>query len=298
MDTFSRIGRDIDAPTDADASIDQFLNTLGMTREDLERHSVQMRQFLTAENVNSFRAMAHDQIEGQPKVANPSLKPKPVSSVPSQRYPYVSSRADASASVRSQDSLSQSSMTVATKSRPTLQEAVRHSHSLTQKLATHKPSGNGLYRKRNEEYRQRGGSRFAEPSSSPTKAKPSLDAVMSMRSRVSRRPPPPDESDDSGTDEHLVSSPYASRSRPCLSLPHPGSVSSPFHSSKGIHPSLCAFKYVSGIRSPCTSAASTSAWMAEMSSGFNSDTNSAARAFSSTRSAERLPGIGMTRKSI
>jgi hypothetical protein len=36
----------------------QLLQNLGMTRDDLTRHSDQMRQFLTAENANSFRAFA------------------------------------------------------------------------------------------------------------------------------------------------------------------------------------------------------------------------------------------------
>lgn len=206
MDNFSRIGRDIDAPADVDASIQQLLATLGMTREDLERRSVQMRQFLTAEGVNSFRAMAHKQIE---ELSNPSSAPlgnKPTTS--QQRYPNIYSNADASTSSRSssQDPFSQP-FAAATKSRLSLHDAASHSHSL-QKHATHK-SGPSKPGKRVEGYKQRdslrgGGLRSGEPSSSPTKVKPSLDAVMSMRSRVSRRPPTPEESEDSDSDEILV----------------------------------------------------------------------------------------------
>ncbi|KAI0923771.1 hypothetical protein AcV5_009232 [Taiwanofungus camphoratus] len=46
----SRSGRNPTSP------ISQLLQTLGMTREDLTRHSQQMRQFLTAEHANSLRA--------------------------------------------------------------------------------------------------------------------------------------------------------------------------------------------------------------------------------------------------
>lgn len=39
--------------------ISQLLQNLGMTRDDLTRHSDQMRQFLTAENANSLRAFSN-----------------------------------------------------------------------------------------------------------------------------------------------------------------------------------------------------------------------------------------------
>ncbi|TFY67560.1 hypothetical protein EVG20_g3898 [Dentipellis fragilis] len=45
--------------------ISLLLQNLGMTREDLTRHSDQMRQFLTAENANSLRAFASEQPEGE-----------------------------------------------------------------------------------------------------------------------------------------------------------------------------------------------------------------------------------------
>jgi hypothetical protein len=38
--------------------ISQLLQNLGMTRDDLTRHSDQMRQFLTTEHANSFRAFS------------------------------------------------------------------------------------------------------------------------------------------------------------------------------------------------------------------------------------------------
>lgn len=40
--------------------ISRLLHTLGITREDLEKRSDQMRQFLTAENANSLRVAGHD----------------------------------------------------------------------------------------------------------------------------------------------------------------------------------------------------------------------------------------------
>lgn len=41
--------------------IAQLLDSLGMTREDLSRHSAQMREFLTAENAKSLNASTGDQ---------------------------------------------------------------------------------------------------------------------------------------------------------------------------------------------------------------------------------------------
>jgi len=43
--------------------ISQLLHNLGMTRDDLSRHSDQMRQFLTTENANSLRAFAQERAE-------------------------------------------------------------------------------------------------------------------------------------------------------------------------------------------------------------------------------------------
>jgi hypothetical protein len=46
-------------PTNLPVSpISQLLHNLGMTRDDLTRHSDQMRQFLTTEHANSFRAFS------------------------------------------------------------------------------------------------------------------------------------------------------------------------------------------------------------------------------------------------
>ncbi|KAA1468866.1 hypothetical protein DENSPDRAFT_878470 [Dentipellis sp. KUC8613] len=52
--------------------ISLLLQNLGMTREDLTRHSDQMRQFLTAENANSLRAFVSEQPEGETE-RTPSL---------------------------------------------------------------------------------------------------------------------------------------------------------------------------------------------------------------------------------
>jgi hypothetical protein len=48
----------MDDPSHPTSPMSQLLHNLGMTRDDLTRHSDQMRQFLTAENSNSFRAFA------------------------------------------------------------------------------------------------------------------------------------------------------------------------------------------------------------------------------------------------
>ncbi len=46
-------------PTNLPVSpISQLLQNLGMTRDDLTRHSDQMRQFLTTEHANSFRVFS------------------------------------------------------------------------------------------------------------------------------------------------------------------------------------------------------------------------------------------------
>lgn len=46
--------------------VSQLLQGLGMTREDLLRKSDQMREFLTSERANSFRAFMQDREEEQP----------------------------------------------------------------------------------------------------------------------------------------------------------------------------------------------------------------------------------------
>ncbi|KAI0251430.1 hypothetical protein BJV78DRAFT_1211514 [Lactifluus subvellereus] len=57
--------------------ISQLLQNLGMTRDDLTRHSDQMRQFLTAENANSFRAFAMVESDADGAIS-PTLLPQTV----------------------------------------------------------------------------------------------------------------------------------------------------------------------------------------------------------------------------
>jgi hypothetical protein len=45
--------------------ISQLLKNLGMTRDDLTRHSDQMRQFLTAENANSLRVLSNAESDAE-----------------------------------------------------------------------------------------------------------------------------------------------------------------------------------------------------------------------------------------
>ena len=60
--------------------ISQLLKNLGMTRDDLTRHSDQMRQFLTAENANSLRAFSNAESDADsaksPTIPPLTLRPK------------------------------------------------------------------------------------------------------------------------------------------------------------------------------------------------------------------------------
>lgn len=57
--------------------ISQLLQNLGMTRDDLTRHSDQMRQFLTAENANSLRAFSNAESDAD-SAKSPTLLPQTV----------------------------------------------------------------------------------------------------------------------------------------------------------------------------------------------------------------------------
>ena len=60
--------------------ISQLLQNLGMTRDDLTRHSDQMRQFLTTEHANSFRAFSKGESDADsaksPTLPSQTIQPK------------------------------------------------------------------------------------------------------------------------------------------------------------------------------------------------------------------------------
>jgi hypothetical protein len=57
--------------------ISQLLKNLGMTRDDLTRHSDQMRQFLTAQNANSLRAFSNAESDADADSAkSPTVLPR------------------------------------------------------------------------------------------------------------------------------------------------------------------------------------------------------------------------------
>ena len=57
--------------------ISQLLKNLGMTRDDLTRHSDQMRQFLTAQNANSLRAFSSAESDADAdSVQSPTMPPR------------------------------------------------------------------------------------------------------------------------------------------------------------------------------------------------------------------------------
>jgi hypothetical protein len=57
--------------------ISQLLKNLGMTRDDLTRHSDQMRQFLTAQNANSLRAFSNAESDADAdSVKSPTILPR------------------------------------------------------------------------------------------------------------------------------------------------------------------------------------------------------------------------------
>jgi hypothetical protein len=62
-------------PANPISPISQLLKNLGMTRDDLTRHSDQMRQFLTAENANSLRAFSNAESDAE-SAKSPTILPQ------------------------------------------------------------------------------------------------------------------------------------------------------------------------------------------------------------------------------
>lgn len=180
--------------------IGQLLSKLGMTREDLSRHSVQMREFLTAETENSLRAIGL--IQDSPHSRQDTQPPQrfvPIAPAPAQSH--------SGTSVASVAQTPNSRTSTLPPAAPYFGLQTDENH------ASHRPSKQRDERdkirtsRRCKETRGRG----ALPSSSPARPKPSLDEIMQMRSRDSRRVPESDDSEDS--EEESVSANDACFSR-------------------------------------------------------------------------------------
>lgn len=169
--------------------IGKLLESLGMTREDLTRHSAQMRQFLTADN-GSLRALEQSQERAQfrqiaPRETTTSSTPAPLS------VPYSSQSSIPVESVAHPAATPQIMMpphSLGAPSALSTENLAKHSQQYTERDAPRR------HREREQRRRSRA---MSQSSPTATRPKPSLDMIMQLRSREKRRVSESEESDDS-----------------------------------------------------------------------------------------------------
>ena len=171
--------------------IGQLLQSLGLTREDLTRHSAQMREFLTTENASSLRALTQENKLPRPQSLPPNRSESPLS--------RTSSVARDLSRTNSMDAPGRhATPPPASSSLPQHGGNLSFVHNPSQS-STRKPEKSHAESIRQGKTRHKRTSSFA----SPTRPKPNLDMIMQMRSRDSRRV---QESDDSeSSDESPIS---------------------------------------------------------------------------------------------
>lgn len=156
------------------------LESLGMTREDLTRHSAQMREFLTAENANSLRALVHMSENAPPKPFSEEMPTNSMETATQLAPPGSSSNNNASVVQSHRASTPQSS-----------QQCLKTSAKVSTENTAHNASKHHHKKSRKRE-------REPVPSSaSPVRSKFSLDMIMQMRSLNSERAVESEDSDES-----------------------------------------------------------------------------------------------------
>lgn len=157
--------------------ISQVLSTLGLTREDLMRHSDQMRQFLTAEDANSLRVLTRE-------ITNPGSTTLSTSRARSNSLVNASG---------SRDSPVPATPATPIKAEPSDQPLPQHSHRTMDSMEMI------MERKSRQSKRDKKGrrDRSALPPlpSSPSSSNPSFSLDKFMHSRSGRRVDAPDEPD-------------------------------------------------------------------------------------------------------
>ena len=175
--------------------ISQLLVTLGMTREDLTRHSAQMREFLTTETSNAPRPLLPSTENARPSSQNVQTKQsmklsQPTDATSSKRgrpNPFPSHPHNALTPPPSQNAPKEAS----------IPKSIARTNGASMTTRETVASGRGGPR------RER---RHPPQATSPTRQKPNLDEIMQMRSRESRRTPEHEDSDSSDEGPYYVSS--------------------------------------------------------------------------------------------
>lgn len=172
--------------------ISQVLQSLGLTREDLLRHSDQMRQFLTAEDANSLRVLTRELSEPGSTI---------FSSMRTRSLSCSNSVANASTS---RESLSPQRQQPATPMTPVkaepLESPVPQRHMDSMEMVIERKSRQNKRDRKGRKERERNN---VPPSPSPSSAGFSLDSFM--QSRDGRRVSMPEQSNAMETDPPEVS---------------------------------------------------------------------------------------------
>ncbi|KAG2121860.1 hypothetical protein DEU56DRAFT_833390 [Suillus clintonianus] len=168
---------DVEQPAKPVSPISNLLQKIGLTRDDLSRHSDQMRQFLTTQDAKSLRAFSADSVDAQQSIASVLGKSRSCS--------HSSSNSRQNASVASQTPPPSTPV----KSEP-VEPAIPLRHMDSMEMILERKSRKTKRDKRGKKDKERNA-----PSPSPASTAFSLDAFM--HSRDSRRVPSLDQSDSS-----------------------------------------------------------------------------------------------------
>ncbi len=181
---------------DSMSPVGKLLETLGMTREDLTRHSDQMRQFLTADN-GSLRALEQSREKTLFKPASRTNSTPSLSASRNASYPSQSTRpVESVARLATTPQIVPPPHSQGAPSALSMENLARHSQQYTE---------GGVSRRQKEREHHRRSRAMSQSSPTATRPKPSLDMIMQLRSREKRRVSESEESDDSGEGSIKVS---------------------------------------------------------------------------------------------
>lgn len=171
--------------------IARLLESLGMTREDLTRHSAQMREFLLAENPGALRSLSQS-----------SDKPSSSATLSSTQSDALSTLTRTISESGSQPSQSTRSSHPPKTPPPTQARSPNYQRHTSKPPVHVSDQESESLEKRTPRHRKEKERRQMHSATSPTRAKPSLDMIMQMQSNNSRRVYESEESEDS--DDELM----------------------------------------------------------------------------------------------
>lgn len=186
---------DVEQPAKPVSPISNLLQKIGLTRDDLSRHSDQMRQFLTTQDAKSLRVFSAESADAQQSIASVLGKTRSCS--------HSSSNSRQNASTASQTPPPSTPV----KSEP-VEPAIPLRHMDSMEMILERRSRKVKRDKRGKKDKDRNA-----PSPSPASTAFSLDAFM--QSRDLRRVPSLDQSDSSTNIASLVCTIYIARCFRC-----------------------------------------------------------------------------------